>query len=305
MSWINKSFAKLLPYFPKQFIWIFSKRYIAGESLEDAIRVSKELNRQGISVTLDLLGEFQTNESRIEEYKRTYLNTIDEAVKQNVDCTFSIKPTMFGLFLDYEKCYNTIKDIIIQASGYNRLVTIDMEDSNCTDMEIILFRRLHKEFPAHVGFVLQAYLKRTPDDLKDLVDINSDKHPLNIRICKGIYVEPAEIAFKKHLEINKNYMVCLDYMIEKKYYPCIATHDKHLVKEAFKRIEKTGTTKKDFEFQMLYGVTPRLRNKIVEAGHTMRVYVPYGKDWFNYSTRRLQENPRMAIEIIKALFIRK
>jgi proline dehydrogenase len=179
-----------------------------------------------------------------------------------------------------------------------------MEDSQCVDKEIKLFRRLKEEFPKNVGLVFQAYLKRTLDDIKALEDIHTDQNPINYRICKGIYVEPASIAFKKYQEINDHFLIDLEYMFTKKMYPGIATHDKKLVEGAYKLIEKYNVPKEMYEFQMLYGVTPELRKSIVDQGHRMRVYVPYGSQWFAYSTRRLKENPRMASLIIKALFFR-
>jgi proline dehydrogenase len=179
-----------------------------------------------------------------------------------------------------------------------------MEDSQCTDLEIVLFRKLHKEFPKNVGLVIQSYMKRTLQDIKDMKELHSPDAPLNFRLCKGIYVEPADIAFKKYQEINDHYLEELEYMFQQGMYPGIATHDKPLVEGAYKLIEKYSVPKNRYEFQMLYGVTPDLRSSIVDKGHHMRVYVPFGKEWFGYSTRRLKENPKMATHIIKALFVR-
>ena len=155
-----------------------------------------------------------------------------------------------------------------------------------------------------LGFVLQAYLKRTMDDLKDLVAFDRGRGLINVRLCKGIYNEPAAFAFKKRDEINENYLVDLEYMLSHNIYAAIATHDKTLIEGAYHLIERLKIQHNRLEFQMLYGVTPELRKSIVEKGYTMRVYVPYGRDWFNYSTRRLKENPSMITHMIKALFIR-
>jgi proline dehydrogenase len=155
-----------------------------------------------------------------------------------------------------------------------------------------------------VGLVLQSYLKRTHKDIQDMLDLNSDEVPLNYRLCKGIYVEPAEIAYKKYEEVNQHFLEDLELMFQNKIYPGIATHDKFLIEGAYKLIEKYKVPKDSYEFQMLYGVTPNLRQSIVDAGHTMRVYVPFGKEWFGYSTRRLKENPKMAWLIMKAIFIK-
>ena len=300
----NKMIAAMLPYFPKKLIWIFSKRYIAGETVEDAIRVSKELNAQGIKVTIDILGEFIKNLNEAEKNKVEYIELIDRIQKENIDGNYSLKPTMFGLLLDKEVCYTHIREIVAKAASYNNFIRVDMEDSPCTDMEIELYRKLKAEFPKNVGLVVQSYMKRTYQDINNLMDIHSTDTPLNYRLCKGIYVEPAAIAYKKYEEINQHYLEDLEYMLKNGVYPGIATHDKPLIEGAYKLIEKYNVPKNMYEFQMLYGVTPELRSSIVAKGHTMRIYIPFGKQWFGYSTRRLKENPKMASLIIKALFFR-
>lgn len=300
----NKMIAAMLPYFPKKLIWIFSKRYIAGETVEDAIRASKELNAQGIKVTIDILGEFIKNLDEAEKNKVEYIELIDRVQKENIDGNYSLKPTMFGLLLDKEVCYTHIREIVAKAASYNNFIRVDMEDSPCTDMEIDIYRRLKAEFPKNVGLVVQAYLKRTYQDINNLMDIHTTDTPLNYRLCKGIYVEPAAIAYKKYEEINQHFLEDLEYMLKNGVYPGIATHDKPLIDGAYKLIEKYNVPRNMYEFQMLYGVTPELRNSIVAKGHTMRIYIPYGKQWFGYSTRRLKENPKMASLIIKALFFR-
>lgn len=298
----NKLIAAILPYFPKKFIWIFSKPYISGETHEDAIRVSKDLNSKNIKVTLDVLGEFIKTLDEAELNKKEYLKLIETSFKNSIDGNFSLKPTSFGLLIDKNICYNYVREIVAKAAFYNGFIRIDMEDSPCTDLEIELFRKLKAEFPGNVGLVLQAYLKRTLKDLEEMMDMNSSGIPLNYRLCKGIYVEPEAIAYKNYEEINLHYLEDLEFMLRNKIYAGIATHDKALVDGAYKLIEKYKVPKNMYEFQMLYGVTPRLRESIVNEGHTMRVYVPFGKQWFSYSTRRLKENPRMASHIIKALF---
>jgi proline dehydrogenase len=296
--------AAMLPYMPKSFVWIFSKRYIAGKKIEDAIRVSRDLNGQGIKVTVDLLGEFITKLSEAEKNKMEYLDIIDTFIKEKIDGNFSLKPTMFGLLIDKEVCYKNIREIVQRAAAYNSFVRVDMEDSQCVDLEIELFRKLKAEFPKNVGLVFQAYLIRTKKDLENLLDIHSKEIPISYRLCKGIYVESPEIAYKKYEEINKHFLEDLEFMFKKGIYPGIATHDKPLVEGAYKLIEKYKVPKNMYEFQMLYGVTPELRKSIVDKGHAMRVYVPFGEQWFAYSTRRLKENPKMAWLIIRALFFR-
>lgn len=300
----NKLIANLLPYFPKKFVWLFSKKYIAGVTLEQALGVAKDLNNDGIYTTIDILGEFITDLSEAEVNKQDYLKVIDEAEKNNIKGNYSVKPTMFGLLLDEEVCYGHIRDIVKKASEYNNFVRVDMEDSPCTDMEIKLFRRLKAEFPTHVGLVVQAYMKRTYKDLEDMLDMHTAEAPNNYRLCKGIYVEPKEIAYKKYEIINENYLKDLELLFQNKVYVGIATHDKPLVEGAYKLIQKYNVPKEMFEFQMLLGVTPDLRQSILDKGYKMRVYVPYGENWFGYSTRRLKENPKMASLIIKGIFIR-
>jgi proline dehydrogenase len=300
----NKLIAAMLPYFPKKFIWLFSKRYIAGKTIEDAVKESRKLNKEGIMITVDLLGEFITKLEQAEANRDEYMEIIETFEKENIDGNYSLKPTMFGLLIDEEECYKIIRSIVAKAAEYGNFVRVDMEDSQCVDKETKLFRRLKDEFPENTGLVFQAYLMRTLDDIKGLEDLSTKDNPVNYRICKGIYVEPAEIAYKKHQEINDHFLTDLEYMFQQKMYPGIATHDKPLVEGAYKLIEKYNVPKEMYEFQMLYGVTPELRKSIVEKGHCMRVYVPYGSQWFAYSTRRLKENPKMASLIIKALFFR-
>jgi proline dehydrogenase len=304
MMWINKLIAGMLPYMPKSIVWLFSKRYIAGKTIEDAIAISKSLNNEGMMVTIDLLGEFITELHQAEENKKQYLEIIDAVMQQKIDGNFSLKPTMFGLLIDKDVCYRNIREIVAKAASYNNFIRIDMEDSQCVDPEIEIFRKLKAEFPKNVGLVFQAYLHRTITDLNNLLDIHSDEIPINYRLCKGIYVESEKIAYKKYHEINQHFLNDLEFMFSNGIYPGIATHDKFLVEGAYKLIEKYKVPRDRYEFQMLYGVTPQLRKSILDAGHRMRIYVPFGEQWFAYSTRRLKENPSMAKEIIKALFVR-
>jgi proline dehydrogenase len=289
---------------PKKLVWIFSKRYVAGESVKDAIRVSKELNQKGIMVTLDVLGEFIKTLDEAEKNRQEYIQLIEIIESEKIIGNCSIKPTMFGLLLDKEVCFAHIRAIVAKAAEYNRFVRIDMEDSPCTSDTLEFYRRLKSEFPANCGVVVQAYMKRTLDDVKTLLDMHTTQSPNNFRLCKGIYVEPAALAYKKKEEIHKHYLEDLDFMLANGIYVGIATHHKELVEGALKLIEKHQVPNNKYEFQMLYGVTPDLRQQIVDKGHHMRVYVPYGIKWFGYCTRRLKENPKMASLIIKALIIR-
>ncbi|MCL1821456.1 MAG: proline dehydrogenase family protein [Prolixibacteraceae bacterium] len=300
----NKLIASILPYMPKKLVWVFSKRYVAGEAIEDGLRVSKDMNNGGILVTIDLLGEFITDIKEAEVNKDKYVKIIERFTDEGIRGSFSVKPTMFGLLIDAEKCYLNIREVVKRAAEKNSFVRIDMEDSQCVDMEIELYKRLKAEFPNHVGLVIQAYMRRSPDDLEKLLTVHTPESPLDFRLCKGIYIEPKEIAWKGYDEVRRQYLLLLEFMLQHKINVGIATHDKYLVDESYKLIERYNPDPKSVEFQMLYGVTPELRSSIVAKGHRMRVYVPFGKDWFGYCTRRLKENPRMASLIIKALFIR-
>jgi proline dehydrogenase len=301
---LNKLIANILPHMPKKLVWVFSKRYIAGETIEEGLLASKLLNEKKIEVTIDLLGEFIKTLAEARVNKNQYFDIIKRFSSEKVTGNFSLKPTMFGLLIDKETCYNYIREIVALAARKNSFVRIDMEDSSCVDMEIEIFKKLRAEFPKNVGLVLQAYLRRTMSDLENLNALNSETNPINFRLCKGIYVEPEKIAYKDYQEVRDNFLNQLDYMFRNKMYAAIATHDKFLVDNALLMIDKYKIPKNMYEFQMLYGVTPDLRQSIVDRGHKMRVYVPFGKQWFNYSTRRLKENPKIASDIIKALFIR-
>jgi len=302
---LNKMIAHTLPLLPKELIWYFSKTYIAGETVADAIRVSKELNNNGASVTVDLLGEFIDNIEMATSYREAYLDLIDHFAASPARGNYSLKPTMFGLLIDPDKCYATIRKIIRAAAARDGFVRIDMEDSRCVDLEIELFNKLKAEFPTNVGLVLQAYLKRTPHDLEELRRSHTiAKAPLNFRLCKGIYLEPPEIAYQDMPAINQAFIENLDCMLRNGMYVGIATHDRKLIEQAEQLISHYDTTTDQYEFQMLYGVTPRLRQRIIASGHKMRVYVPFGKSWFGYATRRLKENPTLVRHLLRALLIK-
>lgn len=298
----NKMIASLLPHMPKKLVWMFSKEYIAGETLQEAIANAKKLNAEGMQTTIDVLGEFITTLEEAEANKDEYLEVIEEAEKAGVDGNYSLKPTFFGLLLSKDVAYRHIREVVAKAASYDNFVRIDMEDSPCTEMELDLYRKLKAEFPANVGLVVQAYLKRTRKDIEDLKDIHTAQHPVNLRVCKGIYIEPEKIVYKNYHDINAHFLDDLEYMFQEGMYPGIATHDVPVVEGAYQLIEKYKVPRDKYEFQMLYGVTPALRQSILDKGHRMRVYVPFGKQWFGYSTRRLKENPKMAGVIIKALF---
>lgn len=297
--------SRVVPYLPEQLVWIISKKYIAGKTLDDAIRVVKKLNKQKIHATIDVLGESIDEKEQAQKYLQQYLYTIRQTASHNLETTFSLKPSMFGLLWDFQLCVHSIRNILRLASEHNYFVRIDMEDSSCTDSELRLFEILYNEHPKNVGIVLQSYLKRSMNDIEWLASISKTDHPVNIRLCKGIYIEPEQIAYKKEDEIHTNFIACLELMLRKELFPAIATHHLDLIERSVQLLQQYGKKNNEYEFQMLYGVTPRRRDNLVNKGHKMRIYVPYGEQWFKYSSRRLQENPKMVNAIVEGIFIRK
>ncbi|HKK81049.1 MAG TPA: proline dehydrogenase family protein, partial [Prolixibacteraceae bacterium] len=265
---INKVVAGTLPYMPKKFVWMFSKRYVAGEQINDALKAIIQLNREGIKATVDILGEFIHSMHEAEANKHEYINIIRELNRENIDCSFSLKPTSFGLLIDKEKCFRLIHDVLVYATLKGKFVRIDMEDSQCTSDEIDIYLRLKEEFPENVGLVLQAYMKRTYNDVSNmLLQAHTQKTPLNFRLCKGIYVEPAYVAYKDFHQVRHHFLEDLDLMLKNGVFAAIATHDPFLVREAMTVIKRYEVPTEKYEFQMLYGVAPSLRSEIVEAGH--------------------------------------
>ncbi len=299
---INQLISRILPHMPEKLVWQVSKNYIAGETLDQAAAACKALNREQTMVTIDILGEFIENMDQARANRDEYIDLIDNIEKRDIIGNYSVKPTMFGLLLDEETCYGYIRKIVETAAGNGNFIRIDMENSPCVDKSISLFRRIKQEFPDHIGLVLQAYLKRTLSDIDAMLDLKTQTQDLNFRLCKGIYVEPPEIAYKDYQEINAHYLEDLEFMIKHHIYAAIATHDKPLIQGALNLIERYDLPRDRYEFQMLYGVTPKQRKSLVRDGHRVRVYVPYGRHWFGYSTRRLKENPNMVNHIIKAMF---
>ncbi len=299
---INKLISNILPHMPEKLVWMVSKNYIAGKSVQDVSAACLDLNQNQVMVTIDILGEFIETLDQAKANMDEYVALIHAIQEQNINGNYSVKPTMFGLLLDEEACYQHIREIVKTAAAHNNFIRIDMEDSPCVDKSIALFRRIKAEFPENIGLVLQAYLKRTLSDIESMLDLKTESQDLNFRLVKGIYIEPAAIAYKDPAQINAHFMEDLEFMIKNGVYAAIATHDKALIDGALDLIQKYDLAKDRYEFQMLYGVTPGLRSELVGAGHPMRVYVPYGEHWFGYSTRRLKENPYIVKHIVKAVF---
>lgn len=296
MELLNKSIVNFVKLLPKSIVHIFAKKYIAGVDLQDAVNVVKLLNAKGIFATLDVLGEaIKTKDEAIDEKEECFkvLNAIDQ---NNLKANLSVKPTSLGLSIDENFFYNQLREVLTHAKKLNNFVRVDMEDSPYTSSTLRIFKKLQSEFD-NVGIVVQAYLKRTENDVKDL---NSTK--TNYRLCKGIYIEPDEIAYKNKQSIRDNYLKLLEMMLKNGSYVGIATHDDYLVNGAYRIIDDMKLSKDKYEFQMLYGVTEKLRDKINSDGHKIRIYVPYGKKWYAYSIRRMQENPEIAGHIAKSIF---
>ncbi|MBI5020350.1 MAG: proline dehydrogenase family protein [Ignavibacteriales bacterium] len=297
MNLLNKLIVTTLPVVPKPIVRKFANKYIAGETLLDAVRVVKELNFKGIMATLDVLGEAISTKEEAIAARNEILELFPTIQKEKLDSNVSIKLTQLGLALDKNFCLDNVRMIIAKAKEFNNFVRIDMEDSPTTDDTIWVYRQIRKDFN-NSGIVLQAYMRRTENDADELIKDGLG----HFRLCKGIYVEPAEIAFKGHDEVNQNFVQVLKKMLEQKAYVGIATHDDYLVDAAFRIIQAMKLQKHQYEFQMLLGVKDDLRSKIVQDGHRMRVYVPFGEHWYRYSIRRFKENPQMAGYVFKALF---
>ena len=297
MSFFDKLVVWSLPLIPKPVVGYFSRHYIAGPKLDDAIAVVKELNAHHAMATMDLLGEESMNKEEAEAAVVEYLHILRAIDEYQLDANLSVKPTQMGLNIDQEYCYQNIRRIVQEAKKFNNFVRIDMEDHTATTATIEMYLKLKQEFGNHVGTVIQAYLRRTSADINLLL-----KEKPNLRLCKGIYVEAREIAYKDMAIINENYKYNLEKLLSNRCYTGIATHDEKLVWQALMLIEKYGLKKDEYEFQMLLGVDEQLRKIIIDAGHRLRVYVPYGEQWYPYSTRRLKENPRMAGYVFKRIF---
>jgi proline dehydrogenase len=297
MNLVNQPIVFVIQFLPKRLVKRFAMRYIAGEKLDDAIRVMKFLNLKNIMGTLDVLGE---NVSMKEESLlatqagEEVLHSINE---NHLNANLSIKLTQFGLKIDEEFCYSNVRSLLGIDSRYNNFVRIDMEDSPTTSATLKLYERLRSEGYENVGVVIQANMRRSEGDIQRLISMKA-----NVRLCKGAYMEPEAIAFKSREEIQLNYLKLLKMLFDAKCYVGIATHDDFLVSGAYQYIQEMNLQKADYEFQMLYGVKIKLRDQIVADGHRLRIYVPFGQHWYAYSIRRFKENPQIARYVINALF---
>ena len=296
MNVLNKILVPSIQILPRNVVRIFANKYIAGDKLSDAVETVKKLNEKKMCATIDVLGESISDKSEAVKSKDENLEVLNAIKKNNLDCNLSIKLTMLGLNIDYGLCHGLVTEIIESAKEKSIFVRIDMEDSSVTENTIRIFEETRKKYD-NAGIVIQAYLRRSEKDILRLTDIGA-----NFRICKGIYVEPENIAFKDANEIRVNFMKILKLALERKSYCGIATHDEYLIKESVKLVKELGLKNNEYEFQMLLGVRENLRNGAVGKGHKMRVYVPFGQRWYEYSIRRFKENPNIAGQVLKSIF---
>jgi proline dehydrogenase len=262
-----------------------SSRYIAGPSLDDAIRVVRRLNAKGKLATIDVLGEEITNADEARAIAGQYHEVLARVDDEGLDANVSIKLTGLGLDLDHQLCRENLEAVVLDAETRGNFVRIDMEDSSTTDRTLDLYRDLRGAGRENVGVVLQAYLRRTAADVVGLE---------NVRLCKGIYVEPHAIAFREFEAVRANYVGCLEALVAQGTYVGIATHDEYLIEHGLRIVREAGLDRDRYEFQMLLGVRPDRADELVADGHRVRIYIPYGTHWYQYSMRRLQENPKIA-----------
>lgn len=292
-SWI---IVKGLPLVPKAIVGRVASRYVAGEKLEDALAVVEKLAAEGAMATLDLLGEEVSERSKAAAAADEYVRMLDAIAARGLPSNVSIKLTSLGLNIDADFCRENVERIVSAAAAHRNFVRIDMEDHTTTDRTLAIYREI---FARHqnVGVVFQAYMRRTLADIAALPPVGA-----NVRLCKGIYIEPRPVAWKGYETVRMNFLEALEKLLVAGVYVGIATHDEHLACGAVALVDRLKVRRERYEFQMLYGVDPELRKILIAGGHRLRVYVPYGRDWYPYSTRRLRENPEVATHVLKGMF---
>lgn len=294
---LNHIIIKTLPVLPKSFVYLIAKKYIAGPHLNDAIIVSQELMKLNGASTIDMLGEFVTKREEALQNVTDIYEILNAIRNYNLATYLSIKPTSLGMGIDFDFGYENIEKIVKRANELGIFVRLDMENSPYTDSTLKIYKKLRDNGYDKVGIVIQAYMRRSINDINKLLEYRP-----NIRLCKGIYNEDESIAYKGFEEIRDNYKKLLKLILDNNCYVGIATHDEDLIQFALNEVKQRNLNIEKYEFQMLLGVREQRRNEILSLGHHLRVYVPYGKDWYGYSTRRLKENPKMAGHIFKAIF---
>ncbi|HYO14440.1 MAG TPA: proline dehydrogenase family protein [Thermoanaerobaculia bacterium] len=299
MSAFNHLLVSTMPLVPKPVVGKVASRYVAGESLDAAIAVVRTLNSQGAMATMDVLGEEVSEREKAQAAVEEYIRVFDAIDKHRLDSNVSIKLTLLGLKIDEGFCLENVDRIASVARKYGNFVRIDMEDHTCTDATLRIYRELFARY-GNLGVVLQAYMRRTLADIDTLPEQGG-----NVRLCKGIYVEPRRIAWKGYDTVRHNFVQALEKIIARGIYPAVATHDEYLCCAASALIDKHGLKRDQYEFQMLLGVDEELRRILIDSGHRLRVYVPYGRDWYPYSMRRLRENPEVARHVMRAFLAGK
>ncbi len=294
---VGKIAVAMIPFIPKSLLWRIAKRYVAGEDILSAIEQVKRLNSLGIRATIDILGEEVTDREKVKYFLEEYKQLVEKIHTENLNSGISVKPSMLGLRIDEEFMYENFEKLTSAAADASIFVRIDMEDSSATTPTIKLYKKLKERFD-NVGVVLQAYLRRTLLDIAELPE-NS-----NVRLCKGIYDEPPGIAWQLYESVRANFLASLNKLFSRGFYVGIATHDELLIVESINIIDKLKKSRNDYEFQMLYGVRQKEAFSLVRESHPLRVYVPFGKDWYPYTIRRLRENPEIAGYILRAVIKR-
>jgi proline dehydrogenase len=285
----DRALAKVLPAVPKPVVRRFASRYIAGPSLPDAVSAVRSLNREGKSATVDVLGEEVRSAGEARAIASAYQDVFTEIERRGLDSTVSVKLTALGLKLDYDLCRRHLEEVVRDAEARGNDVTIDMEDASTIDQTLQLYRELRGEGLDNVGIVLQSSLRRTVEDVHALADLRP-----HTRLCKGIYIESPEIQFHDADAVRVNFVRTLEELLDAGCYVGIATHDQWLVDESLRVVQERSLGSDEYEFQMLLGVRADLADRLVADGHKVRIYVPFGEEWYAYSMRRLQENPVIA-----------
>tara|TARA_Y100000768_G_scaffold229638_1_gene173403 strand:- start:24 stop:932 length:909 start_codon:yes stop_codon:yes gene_type:complete len=300
MSLVNNIIIKTIPILPRKIVKIVSDKYVAGNEIKDAISKTKKLNDRDLHVTIDLLGEHVKDLNEVESVTKTYLKLLDEINLSSLKSNISVKPTHIGLDLSLDTFYSNALRLVKSAKEKNNFIRFDMENSSTTDSTIDVFKEIHKDFK-NVGTVFQAYLKRSYTDIEKL-----SKNKINFRLCKGIYNEDASIAYKSYNEINSNYLKIAEMAFKNGCYIGLATHDLNLTEKLYDLIEKHNVSKENFEFQILYGVPMKgWIKRHLKNNFKVRVYLPYGPQWYEYSIRRLKENPNIAKYVAKSIFSKR
>jgi len=297
ISMFDKLVARSLPIVPKTIVGWTAKRYVAGSTVDDAIATVKTLNAAKIVATIDCLGEFVTERQQAEHAAHMSHDILDAIAKHELQSGLSVKLTSLGLDIDDEFCYTNLRQLVEKAQKMGRFVRIDMENSPYTTRTLALYHRLLKDGFTNTGVVLQAYMRRTQQDIRDLASTKT-----SVRLCKGIYREDKSIAFQGREEVQDNFKASLLQLFDNGMFAAIATHDDVLLDFARDQIRKKKLPKDRYEFQMLLGVRENKRDELVAEGHRVRIYVPFGKDWYGYCVRRLRENPQIATHVLKAIF---